>query len=387
MYTKIVLYNHGGSGNHGCEALLRSITKLINAPEKIALLSSHPEEDYRYEATSHIRESIIDKTDVNKYSAPFLIGYIRLKLFGDYALIDALPYIKRLKEFDSRNLFISIGGDVYCYNDYKKYIIIHRYLAKKGIDSVLFGCSVTNELVNNREFLKDMKKFKSIYARETLSYNLLKQAGLNNIRYIPDPAFLLEAEETDLPFANTEYIGLNISNHLLSDKMNTEQLLASIKIFVDWVIENTNFSIALIPHVVWSDTNDLVLLARFYNEFDDKSRLKLVGDQKATKLKYIISKCKYFIGARTHSTIAAYSTCVPTITLGYSIKSLGIATDLLGAEENYVIQKENLRNPKTLIEEFKKLTTEEEEIKNMLSLKVRLMRHQLMEFNLEELYV
>lgn len=387
MYTKIVLYNHGGSGNHGCEALLRSITKLINTPEKIAVLSSHPEEDYKYGATGHIRESIIDKTDVNKYSVPFLIGYIKLKLFGDYALLDALPYIERLKEFDSTNLFISIGGDVYCYEDYKKYIIIHKYLAKKGIDSVLFGCSVTNELINNREFLKDMKKFKSIYARETLSYNLLKQAGLKNIKYIPDPAFLLEAEETDLPFDNTEYIGLNISTHLLSDRMNIEQLLGNIKIFVDWIINHTDFSIALIPHVVWSDTNDLVLLARFYNEFDDKSRIKLVSDQKAPKLKYIISKCKYFIGARTHSIIAAYSTCVPTITLGYSIKSLGIATDLLGAEENYVIQKENLKNPDTLIQEFKKLSTNEDEIKKILLLKVELIRSRLMGFNLEELYV
>lgn len=45
-------------------------------------------------------------------------------------------------------------------------------------------------------------------------------------------------------------------------------------------------------------------------------------------MKYVISKCFIFIGARTHAVISAYSTCVPSVALGYSIKSKGIAEDL-----------------------------------------------------------
>ena len=47
-----------------------------------------------------------------------------------------------------------------------------------------------------------------------------------------------------------------------------------------------------------------------------------------------------FIGARTHAVISAYSMCVPTIALGYSIKSRGIAKDL-GLDEQLVVNSKN----------------------------------------------
>ncbi len=53
----------------------------------------------------------------------------------------------------------------------------------------------------------------------------------------------------------------------------------------------------------------------------------------AKELKGYISRCRAFVGARTHSTIAAYSTGVPTLAIGYSVKARGIAKDLFGTEE------------------------------------------------------
>ena len=67
------------------------------------------------------------------------------------------------------------------------------------------------------------------------------------------------------------------------------------------------------------------------------SSAPLIPDTLNTReYKAIISQCKVFIGARTHSTIAAYSTCVPTFVFGYSIKSLGIAKDLFGDHKGLV---------------------------------------------------
>ena len=67
------------------------------------------------------------------------------------------------------------------------------------------------------------------------------------------------------------------------------------------------------------------------------------------QLKYIISQCRLFIGARTHATIAAYSTFVPTLVIGYSVKSRGIAADLFGTEENYVLPIQAIRADTDLI--------------------------------------
>ncbi|CUP26031.1 Polysaccharide pyruvyl transferase [Catenibacterium mitsuokai] len=84
------------------------------------------------------------------------------------------------------------------------------------------------------------------------------------------------------------------------------------------------------------------------------------------KLKYIISKCRFFIGARTHSTIAAYSTCVPTLVVGYSIKSIGIARDLFGTDKNYVLSVQNIDDENELVNNFNYFLDNETLIKETL---------------------
>ena len=73
-----------------------------------------------------------------------------------------------------------------------------------------------------------------------------------------------------------------------------------------------------------------------------------------------------FIGARTHATIAAYSTCVPTLVVGYSVKARGIAKDLFGSAENYVLPVQTLENKDDLINAFEWLRAEEEHIRTHL---------------------
>lgn len=53
----------------------------------------------------------------------------------------------------------------------------------------------------------------------------------------------------------------------------------------------------------------------FYEKYKNTQRVKLIDDEllNARQLKGIISQCNIFIGARTHSIVAAYSTCVPAI--------------------------------------------------------------------------
>ena len=63
--------------------------------------------------------------------------------------------------------------------------------------------------------------------------------------------------------------------------------------------------------------------------------------------------CSFFVGARTHSTIAAYSSGVPTLVIGYSVKSRGIATDLFGTYENYVLPVQEISEPDAMIRAYK----------------------------------
>ena len=80
----------------------------------------------------------------------------------------------------------------------------------------------------------------------------------------------------------------------------------------------------------------------------------------ANQIKGYISRCRAFIGARTHSTIAAYSTCVPTLVLGYSVKSVNIAKDLFGTTDGYVVPIDLLQDEYGLSKAFSKLLANEE---------------------------
>ena len=91
-----------------------------------------------------------------------------------------------------------------------------------------------------------------------------------------------------------------------------------------------------------------------------------IGDASASELKGYISRCRLFIGARTHATIAAYSSCVPTLVVGYSVKAKGIAKDLFGTEEEYVSSGTGIAEPEDLIEGFEWLLSNEKEQKNKL---------------------
>ena len=103
-----------------------------------------------------------------------------------------------------------------------------------------------------------------------------------------------------------------------------------------------------------------------YNDFDHNERIALVEDHKTPQLKYIISKCECFVGARTHATIAAYSTGVPTLVVGYSVKARGIAKDLFGTEQDYVLPVQSLTNEDQLLNGFKWLLDKKESIHNHL---------------------
>ena len=46
--SKIVIYNHGGSGNHGCEALIRTALNLVKFNENNIVVTESPQQDIHY---------------------------------------------------------------------------------------------------------------------------------------------------------------------------------------------------------------------------------------------------------------------------------------------------------------------------------------------------
>ena len=363
--TEIFLYNHGGSANHGCEALVKTICAFLKDKNNLSLLSELPQEDFYYNL-QEIVQILPAKQRCSKFNVDFLKAYIHLKKTGDYFPMDVLPYLKSIRLIKKGDIGISIGGDVYCYEDYQKYILLHDLIYRRECKTVLIGCSLEANLFSKPEFITDMKKYVYISARESLTFQLLKNAGLTNISLRPDSAFTLKPEYIKVPveFQENNTIGINVSPLVIRKEKKPGIVYANLSKVICWILENTDCSITLIPHVVWENNDDRVPL----NKLETTRRVVMIEDSNCNKLKGYISRCRLFIGARTHATIAAYSTFVPTLVLGYSIKSKGIATDLFGTDEKYVIPVQSLEQEDDLTRSFIWLWENEGMIRKKLQL-------------------
>ena len=363
----VFLYNHGGSANHGCEALVRTTGSLFSAEVPLKLLSEAPQQDIHY-GLQEIVEIYPAIQVASRISGDFIKAYLHLKRTGDYFPMDVLPYCKSIEALKKDDIEISVGGDIYCYEDYPKFIRLHELIYKKGCKSVLLGCSLEKELFDDPAFLEDMKHYDYISARESLTFGLLKEAGLDNVGLAPDLAFTLPAEYLPLPegFQENNTVGLNLSPLAAGKESKPGITLDNYRYLIRTILEETDCSVALIPHVVWEGNDDRTILKQLFNEFKDSSRVVLIDDHNCMQLKGFIARCRFFIGARTHATIAAYSSGIPTLVLGYSLKSKGIAKDLFGTYEHYVLPVQDLQEEYKLSQAFQWLLENETEIRNHL---------------------
>lgn len=382
---KISLYYHSGSLNHGCEAIVSSMLKILNK-NRIVLYSFIKEEDISVGLDKLLEVRSLNVIHVHKLSKkerlyrniPHVLLTILRK--AKQLFIKPKEYVfdekKLFNQFknlltDENDIFLSIGGDNYCY--YKKIfdelVFLNKQLNQRNKKTVLFGCSIEpKDIKENKVLQEDLKIYSLITARESLTYNALIESGINkNTQLFPDPAFLLDKEiPTDLPnnFISGNTIGLNLSPMVQRLEKGNNIAYKNFVELIKYIVSNTDMNVALIPHVVWETNNDLEPLTELYKQFKKTNRVCLISKPyNACQLKGIISQCRFMIAARTHASIAAYSTQVPTLVIGYSVKAKGIAKDIFGDYKDYVLPVQELKEKTEVLEAFKKLMQNEDKIR------------------------
>ena len=405
---KIILYMHAGSGNHGCEAIANSLSGLI--PGNRVLISYYADEDRKY-SLGDLYE-IFQERSFNRHKLAHVLYYgyrlltkdkesfIRYR-FMQYLRKSNREYIDKATGINSKYpVAISIGGDNYCYdvmlNDLE---LANSAFNAQGTKTVLLGCSIEPECLDNKAIVKDLSNYHTIIARESLTYEALlkvfgpgSDSGLTEKRpqilLIPDPAFALEVKEpadlkqmikmpdaADLPETadgSLNAVGINISPMIQSNETVPGITIKNYENLIEHIINNTDMNVILIPHVVWDRNDDRKPIDRLYEKYKDTGRVVKAEDSGCRELKYLISRCRFFVGARTHSTIAAYSTCVPTLVVGYSVKARGIARDLFDTDDTtpYVLPVQNLKDDTDLTDSFKFLMDNEAHLREKLQKKI-----------------
>lgn len=359
---RVSFYYHGGSANHGCEAIVRASAKILNMPA--TLWSTMPDSDLAY--------GLNDLADIHEDKKQDLTGMkllrfkVHHKLTGSDYLYTRFAHESFFSAIQSGDTYLSIGGDNYCYAG--KDILGHynQIIHEKGGKTVFWGCSFEPSEMDAAT-AKDIARYELITARESISYETLKAVNPNTI-LVADPAFVLDTVELSLPegWKEGNTIGINASPLIMQCAKDGGVAYEAYCRLIERILDTTDATIALIPHVVIENSDDRIPLRSLYEKFASTGRVVLVEDHNCCELKGYISRCRMFIGARTHATIAAYSTCVPTLVLGYSVKSKGIARDIFGTEEHYVLPVQELRNPDELANGFDWLSANETTVRDHL---------------------
>ena len=244
--------------------------------------------------------------------------------------------------------------------------MLTKEIRKHCRSSILWGCSIDPEAITP-DIQEDLAGYDLITARESITYQLLKGINPNTIR-VADPAFLLERIDLPLPkgFQEGNTVGINVSPLIMKYGTESSLILDNYRLLIHFILTETDMSVCLIPHVVWPYNNDLEPIDMLYHDFGNSSRVSKILDGNCCELKGYIARCRFFVGARTHATIAAYSTCVPTLVVGYSVKSRGIAQDLFGTDEGYVLPVQALKSKEDLKFSFQQIVKKEQELRNRL---------------------
>ena len=381
-----ILAGNGPYRNRGCEAIVRGTVKILR----------NTFQDPTFLSVSVLRNDELEQ-QVNGETDPAITHkklnderYGKKRSF--FQRILSLPFAAKEKYYlchemlpfiDDAAAVLSVGGDNYSldYGIPRLFTDLDDVVLEKKRPLILWGASVGPfwKLPDyERSMKRHLKKVTAIFARESATRDYLSKLGITEQVYpVADPAFLLDPQEPAGEHRTLAIpegaIGLNLSPRMAKyvtggDIPRWEQVSADI---VSSIARRTSRPLYLIPHVTVPGSDDFTFMEKVCRRTDVQagSRITLVlPGYSAAETKWILSKMSLFAGARTHATIAALSSAVPTLSFGYSIKAKGINRDIFGHEE-YCLDPDQL-TPEIVTLRIESLLDNGDEVKNELLRKI-----------------
>lgn len=379
---RFLLVGHGGFYNRGCEAIVRCTVDIIRNvihDSSIVLSSYDPEADLVKIKEGGIRIDHVVPAHINgacKPSMTWVWQTLHRKML--YADLLKQDYLHR-QHYKEADVVISIGGDNFSvdYGSPEPFFRTLDAARKYGAKTVIWGASIGpfSPVEAERAWAEYLRGVDLITVREDRTVEYLASLGVStNVQRVSDPAFLLPAVKPKIPtpFEDCDSMKVGIGMSALMHRYGImQQYLDASTGLIEHLAANYTSEIVLVPHVIQDKTtrNDFAACQEIARRVSDKCPCYVLPKTlNACEMKYCISDCDYFIGARTHSTIASLSSFVPTISVGYSIKAWGINRDLLGCDD-YVVDIQSI-STEVLVDRFERLREQREEIVRRLQVSV-----------------
>jgi len=380
-----LLVSVGSYQNRGCEAIVRGTMEILrhefgaNVRSRTGVVASP--EVVKSQSASEIDPAVsafaLSVPGGPRWSLAWCAARANQRLGTAFH-----PHLKDLKrEVGSASLALEVGGDNYSL-DYGKplyYIAMDQFLQSHGVPVVLWGASVgpfDADPVFAPKMFAHLRTLSAIFVRENDSLNYLQANGVSdNVHLMADPAFVMKPVEPPpgkIGFALPEgAIGINLSQMVAfyrGQRPGDVDLKEWLAFCVGLVKSAATLGrpILLVPHVGLADrgTEDFGLLRSVCLAAANEVKVPvqvLTKDLSAAELKWTIARCAVFAGARTHSTIAALSSEVPTLSISYSLKAKGINRDVYGHLDHCIHVSE--LTPENFTEGLRVLLTNESAIR------------------------
>ncbi len=340
--------------NRGCEAILRGTMEILSktfGPElttRAGVMAQPTTVQAQQQAEIDHRVTNFSLSHVGKrFSAKWLMSQANARLGTNFH-----GHVRDLEgPASNAACALQLGGDNYSL-DYGRpwdYIGVDRWLAKRGIPTVIWGASV-GPFDTDEKFAPiihtHLRTLDGIFVRETATRDYLAHHGIaKNVHLTADPAFCMTPLKPDdvlvRDLVMEGMIGINISPLVARFSHTGGDLSAWRQSAADMIVataEKTQRPVLLVPHVgsPKPDEDDFSFLADLRDMAAPRVSVPIKtvsAGLDAAELKWLISCCAVFAGARTHSTIAGMSSCTPTLSLSYSVKAIGINQDVFGHQD------------------------------------------------------
>lgn len=335
------------NGNRGCVALSISIMSLIDE------LMSKKSCDYVFYLTNsgfndRQRHDIHfnDKT-IHYYDTGYPFG----TNFANTILNWCKMFIKRdfgsFKIFKSADYILDIGqgdsfADIYGKGRFLWIDQVHR-VARVYRKPYCFLPQTIGPFENGKikeSAIKSIKKASLCMARDKQSYDFVTKniPHQKNVCECIDVAFYLPYE-TIKQDASYIHVGINISallwnggytrNNQFGLKCEYQSLVRQL---IDYFLNQKNVKVHLVPHVVGVNRtveNDYAVSYYLWREYNHPNLILAPFALGPIEIKSYIAGLDFFIGARMHATIGAFSAGVPVVPMAYSRKFNGLFLDTL----------------------------------------------------------
>lgn len=377
--TQLILGGNGTSLNRGCQAIematLAILRRALHEPTFVIAPMGTDPDDVRSDGDC-VRVKF-GSWGSRRFSLSWMEKNVLLRVAPRVAMSRMFQF-GALDEFVSESAaLVQLGGDNFSldYGGAEAFFALNRYGLSHGLPVALWGASVgpfSAEPRYEAHALRELSGVELILAREQMTADYLTRLGVSaRVERVADPAFVLEPRcpaQTDVdPELLRDAVGFNASPLYERYVGGTGDWTSRVADVVEGIIREVGRPLVLVPHVVVPLENDHLLLSRVAESVAERGLprpLVLPASLAADEIKWCIARLHAFVGARTHATIAALSSAVPTVSLGYSVKARGINRDLLGTED-FVVPAEEF-TPVRVVSTLTALLGREAEVRGRL---------------------